>query len=307
MNPKKNYTDKSQAEKHKEVMKIKNDLRNYARSMWGKKWVESILKYGRPYRMRRALIYAKEERMSNLIISTGKIFSTVQGTAPTPYRVNINFKPIPESGWKKIMNVIANKSKYIIQLLDNVMPKEFIPIFKEKGYSLFPKNTRNLNASCSCPDKEVPCKHIASTILYIARVVDFDPFILLKLKGKKRSEFIQMINELRNQKNTLLGETRDQKRQYPDQKKKEIKKKDFNVPVVLAKNIEHNKKRFTEGDPLEVGFRILQPRKNIETLDTMGLPENLERPDTFDLVFRNIYYKTVKDTYKMAENLDREK
>ena len=106
----KNYQERQK--KRNEVQQIKEDLLNFAHSHWGHQWIESILKFGRPYRMQRGMRYAEENRIENLTVTPGQIFGTVQGTAPTPYRVKINFKTVPEEGWQKILDKIAKKVKY---------------------------------------------------------------------------------------------------------------------------------------------------------------------------------------------------
>ncbi|MHA1762457.1 MAG: SWIM zinc finger family protein, partial [Promethearchaeota archaeon] len=180
---------------HEEVKQIKRNLENFTKSTWSKFWVKSILKIGRPFRMQRGINYALEDRIENLLINKGHIFSTVQGTAPTPYRVNIYFQTIPESEWKGIIEEIARSPWNLIQLLEGILPEEIIKIFEERKYSLFPDiENEGLNASCSCPDKEIPCKHIAATILYIARVLDYNPFILLELKGKNKNELLKELH-----------------------------------------------------------------------------------------------------------------
>ena len=123
--------------------------------------------------MERGVRYAQENRIDNLTISPGMIFSTVQGTAPTPYRVKINFTPITDEGWETLIEALSKKVGYLISMLENNMPEGIIQIFNKNGFPLFPPPTKELDASCSCPDKAIPCKHIAATILYIARVVDF--------------------------------------------------------------------------------------------------------------------------------------
>jgi len=188
---------KSEYEKERtreEVEQIKKNLINFAKTSWGKQWIQSNLQIGRPFRMQRGIQYVKDERrIENLSISAGQIFATVQGTAPTPYRVKINFEPILEEGWKIILKELTKKTINLIELLEGLLPEDIITIFDENGYSLFPNASEGLNATCSCPDTAIPCKHIAAVILYIARVLDYNPFLLLELQGKTKSE---ILNEL---------------------------------------------------------------------------------------------------------------
>ena len=185
----KNKSAKSHRDTRKEVQKIKGEIRNFAKSEWGQRWVDEILHIGRPFRMQRGIRYAQENRIDHLNITPGQIFATVQGTAPTPYRVKIQFEKIPDQGWAKLLDFIGSKAKYIISLLENRMPNDIIEVFDEIGYPLYP-DPKRIQSSCSCPDKEIPCKHIAATILYVALVIDFNPFLLFKLRGKEKDEIL---------------------------------------------------------------------------------------------------------------------
>jgi uncharacterized Zn finger protein len=144
---------KSEYEKERtreEVEQIKKNLVNFAKTSWGKQWIQSNLEIGRPFRMQRGIEYVKDERrIENLSINTGQIFATVQGTAPTPYRVKINFEPILDEGWKIILTELAKKTINLIELLEGFLPEDVITIFDDNGYSLFPNASKGLNATCS--------------------------------------------------------------------------------------------------------------------------------------------------------------
>ncbi len=131
--------------KNSEVQQIKVDMVNFAHSWWGQQWIHSILDIGRPYRMQRGLQYAQEDRVQDLTITSGQIFALVEGKmSPTPYRVKINFEPVPEEGWTKIFAKMGEKIKYSIELLQNQLPRDLIPIFRSAGYYLFPPPPVNL-------------------------------------------------------------------------------------------------------------------------------------------------------------------
>jgi uncharacterized Zn finger protein len=249
--------------------------------------------------MQRGIEYAKdEERIGNLRINKGEIFSTVQGTAPTPYRVRINFEQIPEDGWKDISKTLTSKLINLIKLLEGELPDDIIEIFAQHNYPLFPDSTKGLNAKCSCPDQAVPCKHIAAVILYIALVLDFDPFILLKLRGKTKSELLQDL-KLFQIYDTESGEQKLEKK---------IESVDesifnFNIPKITVSEL------FKEQSPAEdikkIGFKFKKPGKIIETLENLGLPSNLTNPKAFDAVFRAIYRNVSMEIYKKSMQIEK--
>jgi len=266
-----------------EVEQIKKNLINFAKTSWGKQWIQSNLQIGRPFRMQRGIEYVKDERrIENLSISTGQIFATVQGTAPTPYRVKINFEPILEEGWKIILKELTKKTINLIELLEGLLPEDIITIFDENGYSLFPNASKGLNATCSCPDTAIPCKHIAAVILYIARVLDYNPFLLLELRGKSKSE---VLNELSLEQG---AKSKNEAEKISTTSNIEFK---FNVPKIsIVELSSEQKKSGTDIDDYNIGFTFRKPGKIIETLENLGVPQTIENK-AFEIVLRSIYRK----------------
>ena len=266
-----------------EVEQIKKNLINFAKTSWGKQWIQSNLQIGRPFRMQRGIEYVKDERrIENLSISTGQIFATVQGTAPTPYRVKINFEPILEEGWKIILKELAKKTINLIELLEGFLPEDIITIFAENDYSLFPDASKGLNATCSCPDMAIPCKHIAAVILYIARVLDYNPFLLLELQGKSKSE---ILNEL------SLGKGAKSKNNLEKASISSSSEFQFNVPKISIVELSNEQKKLgINVDDYNIGFTFRKPGKIIETLENLGVPQTIENK-AFEIVLRSIYGK----------------
>ena len=269
-----------------EVEQIKKDLINYAKTSWGKEWIYHNLQIGRPFRMQRGIDYANDEkRIDNISITKGQIFATVQGTAPTPYRVKINFETIDVDNWNKIIQKLSKQPLNLIKLLEGILPLELIKFFEEIGQDLFPNALNGLEASCSCPDKAIPCKHIASVILYLSRVIDFNPFLLLELRGLSKNELLDQLSfkgliEIINLINNLKG---SENQFY------------FKVPKLL--HINNNKPK--EHSPI-LNFNIKKPTKIIETLDNLGTPPNLENK-AFYIVFKALYRKISSKTFEMSE------
>ncbi len=275
-----------------EVEQIKKDLINFAKTSWGKQWIQSNLKIGRPFRMQRGIEYVKDKRrIDNLSINPGQIFATVQGTAPTPYRVKIKFETIQEDGWKIILEKLTNKTINLIELLEGSLPEDLITIFNTSGYSLFPDASKGLNASCSCPDKAIPCKHIAAVILYLALIIDFNPFLLLEFRGKPKSEILTDLS--------LAQSSKSKKKLEKTSTNQQIEFK-FNVPKISIQELSNMQK---EKDKFIIDFKLKKPGKIIETLENLGLPQNIENK-AFEIVLRAIYKKITSETYSLSSELN---
>ena len=286
--PPQRKTDYEKQKTREEVEEIKKNLINYAKTPWGKEWIISNLEIGRPFRMQRGIEYAKdEERIDNFSISAGQVFATVQGTGPTPYRVKINFELIPKVGWEKIVKTLSTRLPSIIELLEGFLPQNIITIFENNGYSLFPDASKEMDSTCSCPDKAVPCKHIAAIILYLARVLDYNPFLLLELRGKSKEEILDDLSLIKP------IESKNESDKISDVDKIEFK---FNVPKI---SIQELAEHYSDTDEYSIGFNIKKPGKIIETLENLGIPQTIENK-AFEIVFRSIYQEITAKSYEMS-------
>lgn len=70
------------------------------------------------------------------------------------------------------------------------MPDDIEDVFVTVGLSLFPEAAEELSMDCSCPDYEVPCKHIAASFYLLAEAFDEDPFTILAWRGRDREDLL---------------------------------------------------------------------------------------------------------------------
>ena len=177
------------------------ELMEFGGTWWGKQWVKSMLadkRKNKYRRMFRGINYANENRISNLIIQHGEVFALCLGSekyGSQQYRIRLKFTPLESNQWKKVAEKLSEKALYEAQLLTKEMPKDIDKIFIAAGVPLFPPIKEELNGSCSCPDKSVPCKHMAALVLILAKIFDYDPFQLIKLRGRDRNTLLDEIED----------------------------------------------------------------------------------------------------------------
>src|SRR4029077_16506972 len=63
---------------------------------------------------------------------------------------------------------------------------------------LFPAAAGELSMNCSCPDWEVPCKHIAAAFYLLAEAFDDDPFTILAWRGREREDLLASLHAVRS-------------------------------------------------------------------------------------------------------------
>ena len=73
-------------------------------------------------------------------------------------------------------------------------------VFEGIGLSLFPGSADELSLDCSCPDWEVPCKHLAATFYLLAESFDDDPFRIPAWRGRQRDDLLDNLHAARSRR-----------------------------------------------------------------------------------------------------------
>ena len=80
------------------------------------------------------------------------------------------------------------------------MPTQLENVFEQLDLRLFPDSMRELTMDCSCPDWEVPCKHLAAACYLLAESFDDDPFQILAWRGRGRDDLLDRLRVLRDRR-----------------------------------------------------------------------------------------------------------
>ena len=165
---------------------------------WSRRFVEVLESFALGTRLTRGKNYARKGQVLDIDVATGVVTSRVQGSRRTPYQVSVRLEPFDELVWTKVEIVLAEQAIHSAQLLAGEFPAELEEVFAEAGAPLFPQRARDLVMVCSCPDWEVPCKHISATFYLLAERFDDDPFLILQWRGRERQALLQRLRELRS-------------------------------------------------------------------------------------------------------------
>ena len=83
---------------------------------------------------------------------------------------------------------LAGNAWFVATLLAGQMPADIEDVFAAVGLSLFPRSADDLSLDCTCPDWEVPCKHLAAVFYLLAAHFDDDPFRILACRVRERQD-----------------------------------------------------------------------------------------------------------------------
>jgi uncharacterized Zn finger protein len=157
---------------------------------WSKRFIAVLESYGMSGRLQRGRSYARRGQVLEFSLGTGKVTARVQGSRPAPYKVTITVLPLLTAQWRAVESRLASQALFRARLLAGEMPPEIEQVFVGCGTPLFPQSPRDLEMSCSCPDWEVPCKHLAAVCYVLAEAFDDDPFAMLAWRGRGRDDLL---------------------------------------------------------------------------------------------------------------------
>ncbi|MDN5915099.1 MAG: SWIM zinc finger family protein [Pseudonocardia sp.] len=168
-----------------------------AQSWWSEKFIAGLESIGVGGRLARGRSYARAGQVLDLTVDAGSAAALVQGSRPRPYRVRIGLSTLGKAEWARVEQALADNAWYAAKLLAGEMPTDIEDVFATAGVALLPSGVGELSLDCSCPDAEVPCKHLAATLFLLAESFDADPFAILALRGRSREDLLDNLRARR--------------------------------------------------------------------------------------------------------------
>ena len=177
---------------------------------WSGRFVNVLEGIGLGNRLQRGRNYARRGQVISLNVGPGMVTARVQGSRVQPYRVRIGITAFGKTEWAALERVLASSAWYSAKLLAGEMPAGIEQVFAAQGLPLFPAAASELSMECSCPDWEVPCKHIAAAFYLLAEAFDADPFTILAWRGREREDLLANLHHVRGDGPSAAdGEGRD--------------------------------------------------------------------------------------------------
>jgi len=187
---------------------IKAQSKKFGQTWWASKWLTALERLVDSARLGRGRSYARSGQVLNIDITPGRVESRVQGSRPSPYKVQIEIKPLSNKEWDKVADAMASQAIFAAKLLAGEMPPDIEQAFAQAGVNLFPASRGDLKTECSCPDWSNPCKHIAAVYYLLGEQFDADPFLIFRLRGKSKDDIMAMLRARRSAPVPVATETR---------------------------------------------------------------------------------------------------
>ncbi len=171
-------------------------------SWWSRRFIELLESFGVGSRLERGHDYARSGQVAELEVEPGIVLAKVQGSRFTPYRVRIRAETLSEHQWRRAEKAMAAQALSLAKLLAGEMPHDIEELFAACRLTLLPSSYGELKASCTCPDEENPCKHVAAAYYILAERFEEDPFLIFTWRGRTREELMESLRARRGKTST---------------------------------------------------------------------------------------------------------
>lgn len=191
------YPPASRARQVEGGIKASTKRGQFAQNWWARRWIQVLESFDIGARLQRGRSYARKGQVLSIDVKKGMVEALVQGSRRDPYAVHIKVRPLMPSEWKRLADQLASQAIFAAKLLAGEMPQDIEAAFTTAGLSLFPQKLTEISTGCSCPDWSNPCKHVAAVYYLLGEAFDRDPFLIFRLRGIDREEFMPMLGEAR--------------------------------------------------------------------------------------------------------------
>ncbi|WP_294287622.1 SNF2-related protein [uncultured Chryseobacterium sp.] len=230
--------------------------KQFGKTWWGQEWLLALNNIDYSNRLPRGSSYARKGAVKHMEIHGNRIFAEVEGSNPFPYEIEIVIPTFCDRKTEVFLEVIESHPMIISRLLNRELDPLLVRLAEKAGLRIFPRQWTDLTMHCSCPDRAVPCKHLAAVIYKLSEEIDNNPFLVFEL------HLLDLIAEL-NKRGSFISRKAVEIPQLADfyiEDKKKTTAPEKNVPG--SQNI-YRQLIFTSLSPIHEPLLSLLPEKPV--------------------------------------------
>lgn len=183
--------------------------------LWSERW--HGLMRGLGYDMNWGRMQARRGRVTAVEVQMGRVTAKVQdqdlgSTAQQP-EVEVLLPTLSDDSWNRVLDSLSDQALYAAQLLAGDLPQSIDEQFQQEGVRLLPGEGDEIEVRCSvCANNGPACRHGAALLYVIGQMLDEDPWLLFRLRGRDRQQVLQAMRRRRSEGEEGSGSTAGEQR-----------------------------------------------------------------------------------------------
>jgi uncharacterized Zn finger protein len=154
---------------------------------WARRWLDAIKRFApeNEQRLARGATEARGGAVLEVMASPGRVEAAViRNNAFEPALVSIQIGTLSDANWRRVAGTLAARADLTARLLAGEVPLELEDVFALLGLALVPREASEISATCTCPDGDTLCPHLAAVQYTLAANLERQPSLLLTLRGR---------------------------------------------------------------------------------------------------------------------------
>ncbi|MER7083478.1 Uncharacterized conserved protein, contains Zn finger domain [Saccharopolyspora kobensis] len=180
-------------------MSKKSEATAFGVTWWGRRWRRALESLGATYpnpRLPQGRLLARNGAVRDLVVAPGTVSAQVHARNKV-LPVTLTLPVFTDTEWRTAVAALTGQLRHAAALLRGELPEDVDDTLREVDLSLFPK-TGELDSTCSCTSRAKPCAHAAAVHYVLAPVLDSDPFLLTRLRGRDRDRLLAELRASRS-------------------------------------------------------------------------------------------------------------
>lgn len=166
---------------------------------WGRRWLLFMQELGLTADTSNLAQRMTGARVRQLEVAPGSVEATVHLRDRGDCRVSIKLPLLDDAQWEAVLDALAGQAIYSAQLLAGDMPTDIDRVFAKAGAELLPTDVALLSHTCDCcPPDEKLCKPLLAVYAAIGDMLNDDPWLLFRLRGRERQQVLRGLSTRRS-------------------------------------------------------------------------------------------------------------
>ena len=175
---------------------------------WGRRWLQFLQELALVGDAADVAKQLSGTRVRQLEVGPGQIDATVHVRERGDCRVTIKLPVLDDAQWEAVLDALAGQAIFSAQLLAGDMPQDVERLFAKAGARLLPADVEMPSHTCSCcTSEDTLCKPLLATYVAVGEMLNDDPWLLFRLRGRDRQQILRGLRIRRNRLTNVGGET----------------------------------------------------------------------------------------------------